>query len=83
MTIGANTRRFSYTSVGSTSTSLKFTYTVVAGDVAIGGGVVSAASATLTNVNAGIGDILAATNSVRWMGAVTFTAPVMTTISVN
>jgi hypothetical protein len=83
VTIGANTRRFSYTSVGSTSTSLKFTYTVVAGDVAIGGGVVSAASATLTNVNAGIGDILAATNAVRWMGTVTFTAPVMTTISVN
>lgn len=83
LTIGANTRRASYTSVGSTSTSLQFTYTVVAGDVALAGAVTSAATATLTNANAGIGDVLAATNTVRWIPTITFTAPTTSTISVN
>jgi hypothetical protein len=81
LTIGANTRSMTYVPASSTSTSLVFTYTVIAGDVATTTQVTTAAAITGTTT---FGDILI-NGSVQPIAssALTFTAPVTSTISVN
>lgn len=80
--IGAASRSFVYDSALSTTTSLVFKYTVVAGDVALITEVVSGAAVTLGTYD-GIGDVLTATGGTNWLTAVTFTASNITNVSVN
>jgi len=82
VTVGANTRQFTYDSVLSTSTALVFKYTVVAGDVALVTAVTSSASVVISAYE-GIGDVLTATGGTNWLANVTFTAPSLARVSVN
>lgn len=79
VTIGATARNFVYEPVSSTSTSLKFTYDVVADDVDADGIVVAG---TLTKGTAKIYDIVGG-GQVEVTGAITYVVGVTTGILVN
>lgn len=83
VTIGVNTRQFTYDSALSDSTHLVFKYTVVAGDDALVTEVVSGATVNISGTYDGIGDALTATGGTNWLTSVAFTAPVLTNVSVN
>lgn len=77
VTIGANTRQAAFDQASSTTTSLVFKYTIVAGDVALAGNV----SVAATTNGGQIADVLPANK--RQPVTVSFTAPNTSTATAN